>query len=128
MVLTHSYRTAYGKGFDAIFPPALAATVNISTLITCGTKDFNTPCTPGGPPGAGVAALAASFAPGVAHFVVLPDTVHILRDVGDDNPTSLADQATYPFSEVLASEFDAFVASFVSTAPTPVPVAPSFTG
>ena len=68
MVLTHSYRTRYGKEFDALYPSALAAPVRIPTLITCGTKDFNTPCVPGGGPGSGVSALAASFAPGVAEL------------------------------------------------------------
>ena len=102
--------------------------MRIPALITCGTKDFNTPCTPGGGPGSGVAALAASFAPGVADFVVLPNTVHIMRDVGTDDPAGLAEQATYPFSGTLARAFSFFVRSFVSIPATPVVVAPSFTG
>jgi pimeloyl-ACP methyl ester carboxylesterase len=128
MVLTHSFRTRYGKEFDALSPPALAAPVRIPTLITCGTKDFNTPCTPGGGPGSGESALAASFAPGVADFVVLANTVHIMRDVGADDPTSLAEQATYPFSGTLARAFSFFARSFVSIAPTPLVIVPSFTG
>ncbi len=128
MVLTHSFRTRYGKEFDALDPSTLAASVRIPTLITCGTKDFNTPCTPGGGPGSGVAALAASFAPGVADFVVLPNTVHIMRDVGADDPAGLAEQATYPFSGTLARAFSFFARSFVSIPATPVVVAPSFTG
>lgn len=142
MVLSHSYRTGYGKEFDAIDGSTFARSANVPTLVTCGTKDFNTPCALGGGPGSGVAALAASFPPGIAHFVVLPDTVHILRDVGAADPRSLAEQSTYPFSAVLATAFDAFVAALVpppppptttttSTAPPraqPVVATPSFTG
>ncbi len=128
MVLTHSFRTLYGKEFDEIDGPALVPNIGIPTLVTCGTKDFNTPCVPGGMAGSGVSALAASFTPGVARFVTAPNMVHILRDVGADDPTSLADQATYPFSEVFAAAFDAFVASFVATAPAPLHATPSFTG
>lgn len=134
MVLTHSFRTRYGKDYDAIDPAGLAPTVRIPTLVTCGTKDFNTPCGTG-EPGSGVIALADAFQPGVARFVELPDTVHILRDVGDDDPQELADQITYPFSELLATEFSTFVASFTTPMPTTtttasvtVVVTPKFTG
>jgi hypothetical protein len=96
MVLTHSFRTRYGKEFDEINGPDLVPSIRIPTLVTCGTKDFNTPCTPGGPVGSGVSALAASFAPGVAQFVAVPNMVHIFRDVGADDPTQLADQVKVP--------------------------------
>ena len=129
MLLTHAFRTRYGKEFDEIDGPDLAPSIAIPTLVTCGTKDFNTPCVPGGAVGSGVSALAAtSFAPAVARFVTVPNMVHILRDVGADDPTALADQATYPFSEVLGDAFNAFVASFVRTAPSPVAITPNFTG
>ncbi len=125
MVLTHSFRTRYGKEFDAIEPVALAARVTVPTLVICGTKDFNVPCTPGGPPGSGVSALAAAFAPGVADLVVAPNTVHIMRDVGDADPVGFAAEAAHPFSPAIASALSAFVAGFVATqppAPTPTPV------
>ena len=110
MVISHAYRTLYGKQFDEIEPAALAPSIAIPVLITCGTKDFNTPCDDGA--GSGVAPLAATFAPGVARFVELQNVVHILRDVGDNDVPSLADQVTYPFSAALAAEFSAFVAQF----------------
>jgi len=110
MVISHSYRTLFGKQFDEIEPALLAPSISIPVLITCGTKDFNTPCDDGD--GSGVATLAASFAPGVARFVELQNVVHILRDVGDNDVPSLADQITYPFSAALEAEFTAFVARF----------------
>lgn len=110
MVISHAYRTLYGKQFDEIEPAVLAPSIAIPVLITCGTKDFNTPCDDGA--GSGVAPLAATFAPGVARFVELQNVVHILRDVGDNDVPSLADQITYPFSAALAAEFSAFVAQF----------------
>jgi pimeloyl-ACP methyl ester carboxylesterase len=131
MVLTHSFRTRYGKEFDEIDPPALAPSIRISTLVTCGTKDFNTPCTPGGAVGTGVSAMAAQFAPGVARFVTVPNMVHIFRDVGDDNPIALADQVKYPFSVNLGEAFDAFALQFVPgtpATPRPVTATPRFTG
>jgi LPXTG-motif cell wall-anchored protein len=110
MVVSHAYRTRYGQEFDEIEPGAIAPSITIPVLITCGTKDFNTPCDDGS--GSGVAQLAAQFAPGVARFVELQDVVHILRDVGDADVPSLADQIAYPFSPALAAEFTAFVAQF----------------
>lgn len=110
MVISHAYRTLYGQQFDEIEPSVLAPSIAIPVLITCGTKDFNTPCDDGA--GSGVAPLAASFAPGVARFVELQNVVHIMRDVGGDDVPSLADQITYPFSAALAAEFSAFVAQF----------------
>ncbi|WZH37370.1 MAG: hypothetical protein PIR02_01610 [Microbacterium enclense] len=109
MVVTHAYRTLYGKGYDALDPADVAPSVTIPTLITCGTKDFNTPCGDGSA-GSGVVALADSFSPGVARFVELPNMVHILRDVGDADVPNLADQLAYPFSSALSAEFGTFVA------------------
>jgi pimeloyl-ACP methyl ester carboxylesterase len=111
MVVTHAYRTLYGQGYDAIDPQQIAPSATIPTLITCGTKDFNVPCGDGSP-GSGVVALADAFPPGVAHFVELPDTVHILRDVGAADVPDIADQVNYPFSALLATEFSTFVAGF----------------
>ncbi|WP_460773341.1 alpha/beta fold hydrolase [Microbacterium sp. GXF7504] len=111
MVITHAYRTLYGKGYDAVDPADLVPAIGIPTLITCGTKDFNTPCGDG-TPGSGVIALSQAFTPGVARFVTLPDTVHILRDVGDADVPNIADQLAYPYSAVFAAEFSAFVATF----------------
>ncbi len=80
-------------------PVAMAARVTApgSVLITCGAKDWNTPC-------AEVARLAAAFPPGVARLVTLPDTVHELRDVGaaDGTQVPLSDYPKLPFSPVLA--------------------------
>lgn len=113
MLLSHSYRTRYGKEFDAIDPTALAAAVRVPTLITCGSKDFNTPCEAGQPAGTGVRALAGAFRPNLVHLVEPPDMVHMLRDVGDADLPDLATQTTYPFSKVLATSFDTFMATFV---------------
>lgn len=120
MIVSHAYRTGYGKDFDQIDPAALAPSVNIPTLVTCGTKDFNTPCRDGSP-GSGVIALANAFRPGVARFAQIPNMVHIFRDTGDDEVPNIADQVNYPFSSVLATEFVAFVATFVEAPPTPTP-------
>jgi pimeloyl-ACP methyl ester carboxylesterase len=138
MVVSHSYRTRYGKEFDAIDPADIAPSVAISTLVTCGTKDFNTPCGDGSR-GSGVIALAEAFRPGVARFVEIPDMVHILRDVGGNDVPNIADQIGYPFSAVLEAEFSAFVATFnevpqsstTTTTTNAVPAAvttPRFTG
>ncbi|ARJ03896.1 hypothetical protein GCM10010988_25640 [Cnuibacter physcomitrellae] len=115
MVITHAYRTAYGKDFDAIVADELASQVTIPTLITCGTSDFNTPCGDGSP-GSGVLAVAAAFAPGVAQLEVIPDMVHILRDTGEDDVPAIADQLTYPFSQDFAARFSAYVARFSTEA------------
>jgi uncharacterized protein len=111
MVLGHAYRELYGKQFDEIDPAALASTLSIPALVTCGTKDFNTPCGDG-TPGTGIRALAAAFAPGLARFVELPDTVHILRDVGAADVPNIADQIPYPYSPLLATELQGFLAPF----------------
>jgi uncharacterized protein len=117
MVLTHSFPTRYGKEFDAIDPTALAGAVRVPTLVTCGSKDLNTPCEAGQPAGTGVRTLAGAFRPDLAHLVELPDVVHIMRDVGDADPPGLAAEATYPFSPVLAKSFDTFMATFVPATP-----------
>jgi alpha-beta hydrolase superfamily lysophospholipase len=111
MVISHSYRTLYGKQFDEIGPAALAPSIAIPVLVTCGTKDFNTPCGDG-TPGSGVAWMSTQFAPGIATFVELPDVVHILRDVGTADVPDLADQVAYPFSTQLEREIATFVAPF----------------
>ena len=115
MVVTHAFRTLYGQGYDAIDPASYASSITIPTLVTCGTKDFNTPCGDG-TTGSGVIALANQFAPGVAQLVELPNVVHILRDVGGDDVPNLPDQLAYPFSTQLDARFSAFVASFAQGA------------
>ncbi|MBM7462583.1 alpha/beta hydrolase [Microbacterium dextranolyticum] len=111
MVISHAYRTLYGRQFDEIDPAALAPQVTIPVLVTCGTKDSNTPCGDGSP-GSGVAWLASGFAAGGTRFVELPGVVHILRDVGATDVPALVDQVTHPFSTQLARELAAFVAPF----------------
>ncbi|MGN7860112.1 alpha/beta hydrolase [Microbacterium sp. 22303] len=111
MVITHAYRTRYGKEYDAVDPERLAPQVAIPTLITCGTKDFNTPCGDGAP-GSGVRAVSDAFRPGIAHFARLPDMVHVLRDVGSADPSTPADQLAHPFSTALQKQLGAFVAPF----------------
>ena len=113
MVITHAYRTAYGKDFDAIVPYELASQISIPTLITCGTQDFNTPCGDGSQ-GSGIEDMARRFAPGVARFEVIPDMVHILRDTGEDVVPNVADQVEYPFSTVFADRFSSAVHEFVA--------------
>ena len=91
---------------DTLDPVALAKQVNgdQSVLITCGTKDVNTPCEE-------VGALARAFPGGVATLVTLPDTVHELRDIGDADPAAvpITDYPKYPFSAVLGDEFRNFL-------------------
>jgi pimeloyl-ACP methyl ester carboxylesterase len=111
MVVSHAYRTLYGKQFDEIDPAAIAPSITIPVLVTCGTKDFNTPCGDGAP-GSGVVSLANAFAPGIARFVELTNMVHIMRDVGTADVPGLADQIKHPYSAQLETEFTAFVAQF----------------
>jgi len=113
MVVTHAYRTLYGKQFDEIVPDALSPLVRVPTLITCGSKDFNTPCGDGSP-GSGVIAVAAGFVDDVADFVIIPDMVHILRDTGSSDVFQPADQVAYPFSLALESVIGEFVAQFTT--------------
>ena len=91
---------------DTLDPVALAKKVNgdQSVLVTCGTKDVNTPCEE-------VGALARAFPGGVATLVTLPDTVHELRDIGDADPATvpITDYPKYPFSAVLGDEFRNFL-------------------
>lgn len=124
MVVSHAYRTGYGKEFDQIDAAVLAPSVSIPTLVTCGTKDFNTPCGDGSA-GSGVIALANAFRPGVARFAQIPDMVHIFRDIGDNEAPTVADQVNYPFSSALEAEFVAFVATFVQQTPTPPTTTPT---
>lgn len=139
MVVSHAYRTRYGKEFDQIQARSIVPDLEIPTLLTCGTKDFNTPCGDGSP-GSGVASLVPRFQPGVVSFHVIPDMVHILRDVGNDDPSE-ADSLNYPFSSNLASVLGTYLASLeappttttttaVPATPTVRPVAatPTFTG
>ena len=133
MVVSHAYRTRYGKEFDQIQASSIVPTLSIPTLLTCGSKDFNTPCGDGSS-GSGVAALAPLFRPGLVDFHVIPNMVHIFRDVGDADPT-LPDSLNYPFSTVFADTFGNYLATFALPVPVPVvpaaqPVAarPTFTG
>jgi len=111
MVVTHAYRTLYGKQFDEVVPAALAPLVRVPTLITCGSKDFNTPCGDG-TLGSGVIAVAEAFGEGVARFAIIPDMVHILRDIGSADVFQPADQVAYPFSLQLESVIGDFLARF----------------
>jgi len=113
MVVTHAYRTLYGKQFDEIVPEALSSLVRVPTLITCGTKDFNTPCGDGSP-GSGVVAVAEGFAEGVAKFVMIPDMVHILRDTGTSDVFQPAGQIAFPFSLALESVIGDYLAQFAT--------------
>ncbi|MEO7234344.1 MAG: alpha/beta fold hydrolase [Lapillicoccus sp.] len=108
MVLAHSDRTAYSKDFDAITPAVIAATIRIPTFVSCGTKDFNTPCGDG-TRGSGVVALAEAFPPGVAQLVTIPNMVHVLRDVGVATVPEVADQISSPLSTTFADGFTAFL-------------------
>lgn len=112
MVVSHAYRTLYGKQFDEIVPAALAPLITIPTLVTCGTKDFNTPCGDGSL-GSGVIAVADAFQSGVAQLTIIPDMVHILRDTGTSDVLQPAGQVRYPFSLALESVIGDFVARFV---------------
>ncbi|GAA2013995.1 alpha/beta hydrolase [Nakamurella flavida] len=111
MVVSHAYRTRYGREYDAIDPAHLATEVIVPTLITCGTKDFNTPCGDGSP-GSGVAAVAADLDPALATFVRLPDTVHLLRDITTPGVPAPAEQITRPYSGVLVDALTDFLTHF----------------
>lgn len=113
MVVSHAYRTLYGKQFDEIVPDALAPLVRVPTLITCGTKDFNTPCGDGSP-GSGVIAVAEALVDTTATFVMIPDMVHILRDTGTSDVLQPVEQVAYPFSLQLESVIGDFVAQFTT--------------
>ena len=93
------------KTENELDPLALAAQVTMpgSVLVTCGTKDWNTPC-------AQVRALAEAFPAGVARLLPLPNTVHELRDVGaaDSATLSPVDYLAHPFSAALADALQTF--------------------
>ena len=102
------FRNRCGQTEDLLDPPALAAAITVPTLVTAGTKDFNTPRSE--PGGGGVDRLAAAFAPGIADYVVVPDMHHTLRDLGDaDMMLPLAEVLTRPFSSRFADAFAAFL-------------------
>lgn len=108
------YRNRLGKTEDHIDPVALASRVQSgkgSVLVTCGTKDFNTPCVPGGAPGSGVSALAAAFPPAVAQLASIQNMIHQLRDIGSDSEDAVPATAwpDYPFSEPLAAVLHRFL-------------------
>jgi len=88
-------------------PKALASkiTTPCSVLITCGTKDINTPSNE-------VQALAQSFAQGVAHLTIVPNMIHNLRDIGSADATTVppADYPNYPFSAELTRTLSQFLA------------------
>ncbi len=88
-------------------PKALAARVTTagSVLVTCGTKDINTPCDQ-------VRPLVQAFARGVAQLAVLPNTIHDLRDIGSADATTIpaADYPNYPFSSKLTRTLGLFLA------------------
>jgi pimeloyl-ACP methyl ester carboxylesterase len=120
MVQTQAVRDLFGKGADELDPVALAGSVAVPTLVTCGTRDVETPCALGGAPGSGVAALAAALPPSTTELVVAPGTVHLLRDVGDaDADPGLAELVAYPYSTVIEAALEQFVASFAARPPSP---------
>lgn len=84
---------------DELNPKKLASrwTQPKSVFITCGEKDFNTPCD-------SVSKLASSFPSGVAELAILPNTIHELRDVGKDGDIHTTDFNKYPYSSVLKSK------------------------
>ena len=108
------YRNRLGQNEDEIDPVALASRVRGGTgsvLVTCGTKDFNTPCVPVGVPGSGVAALARSFPEGVARLEVVENMIHELRDIGPQSEAAVPATSwpDYPFSAHLATTLDRFL-------------------
>ena len=108
------YRNRLGKTEDEINPVALASRVQSGTgsvLLTCGTKDFNTPCVLDGVPGSGVAALARSFPEGVARLEVIENMIHELRDIGPEPEAAVPATSwpNYPFSAHLAIAMDRFL-------------------
>ena len=108
------YRNRLGKTEDQIDPVSLASGAQSGTgsvLVTCGTKDFNTPCAPGGAPGSGVSALAAAFPPDVAHLASIENMIHQLRDIGSESEDAVPATAwpDYPFSAPLAAVLHRFL-------------------
>lgn len=111
-VITHSVRSLYGKGLDEIDPVTIAPTVTVPVFLSCGTKDFNTPCGDGGGTATGVKTLSEKFPSGIATFAELKDVVHILRDVGDADPQDPEEQLQYPYSVELEQELGKFLTRF----------------
>jgi len=108
------YRNRLGKTEDEINPAALASRVQSGTgsvLVTCGSKDFNTPCAPGGAPGSGVSALAGAFLPAVAQLAPIENMIHELRDIGSESEDAVSATALsdYPFSPLLAAVLHRFL-------------------
>jgi hypothetical protein len=108
------YRNRLGKTEDEIDPVALASRWQGGTgsvLVTCGTKDFNTPCVPDGAPGSGVAALARAFPEGLARLAVIENMIHELRDIGPQPEAAVPATSwpDYPFSADLATALDSFL-------------------
>ncbi len=102
------YRNRCGQTEDLLDPPALAPMISVPTLLTVGTKDFNTPRSEVG--GGGVDRLAAAFAPGIVDYVIVPDMHHALRDLGDaDMMLPLEEVVRRPFSEPFAEAFGRFL-------------------
>jgi hypothetical protein len=101
------YRNRCGQTEDRLDPPALAPAITVPTLLTVGTKDFNTPRSEAG--GGGVDQLAAAFAPGIVEYVIVPD-MHHARDGRADMMLPLAEVVTLPFSQPFADAFATFLA------------------
>jgi acetyl esterase/lipase len=105
------------KSEDALDPCKIAASLSLPTLITAGSKDFNTPPVTNGPAGSGVWALAQAFKPkttDIFKYVELKNVVHILRDIGSQDASTmpLTSQIEYPYSAQFSSELEAFMAKF----------------
>ena len=74
-----------------------------SVLITCGTKDINTPCK-------NVKILNNSFKKDVSKLIILQNTNHVLRNIGNKKATEKINTFTkYPYSKVLITEFNKFL-------------------
>ncbi len=90
---------------DRYDPLELAARVSPPTqvLVTCGTKDISTPCSI-------VKPLAEAFEPGLARFEVIPEMIHVLRDIGAADPLAISarQDISYPFSQDLADVMAGF--------------------
>jgi pimeloyl-ACP methyl ester carboxylesterase len=107
------FRNRSGQTEDLLDPVDLAATIDVPTLLTVGTKDFNTPRSEAG--GGGIDRLEAAFAPGIVDYVIVPNMHHTLRDLGDADMMLPLDQVVaLPFSERFADAFAAFLAPWAS--------------
>ena len=102
------------KTEDEIDPCELAPNIKLPILITTGSKDFNTPPNAKGPAGSGVWALAQAFKnhnEDNLRYVELKNVVHILRDVGEQDATTLllASQVKYPYSKQFKKVLEDFL-------------------